>query len=181
MDEMKEKMDDVVEDGKKLVNEVLEDQYEATHKEHTFSVFDTWYEMVAVIFAVIYVTFKTYMFVSKGGYEGGIENVIEFLLSVVISLFGVFCFCAIVEVQEKLDIMSDNIDLMAGYMHDYYLDIEDDLTVIGKFDHVNYVQETKKQGGKGNYNKKNNYRKNNNNNNKGNAGKPETEASGSKE
>ena len=140
-DSVIDKLGDAVEDGKKLVNEVLTDQYEATHKKHTFSVFDTWYELVAVIFAVIFITFQTYRFIVHGGYEGGLENIIAFLLETVMAVFVVFCFCAIVEVQEKLDVMSDNIDLMAGYMHDYYLDIEDDLTVIGGFEEQTYVQQ----------------------------------------
>ena len=140
-DSVIDKLGDAVEDGKKLVNEVLTDQYEATHKKHTFSVFDTWYELVAVIFAVIFITFQTYRFIVRGGYEGGLENIIAFLLETVMAVFVVFCFCAIVEVQEKLDVMSDNIDLMAGYMHDYYLDIEDDLTVIGDFEEQTYVQQ----------------------------------------
>ena len=140
-DSVIDKLGDAVEDGKKLVNEVLKDQYEATHKKHTFSVFDTWYELVAVIFAVIFITFQTYRFIAHGGYEGGLENIIAFLLETVMAVFVVFCFCAIVEVQEKLDVMSDNIDLMAGYMHDYYLDIEDDLTVIGGFEEQTYVQQ----------------------------------------
>ena len=140
-DSVLDKLGDAVEDGKALVNEVLEDRYEATHKRHTFSVFDTWYELVAVIFAVVYIAFEAYRFVVHGGYEGGMENIIAFLLETVMAVFVVFCFCAIVEVQEKMDVMSDNIDLMAGYMHDYYLDIEDDLTVIGDFDEQTYVQQ----------------------------------------
>ncbi len=136
-----DKIGDAVEDGKELVNEVLEDKYEATHKKHTFSVFDTWYELLAVIFAIIYITFSAYWFIAHEGYEGGMGNIIKFALETVMAVFVVFCFCAIVEVQEKLDIMSDNLDLMAGYMHDYYLDIEDDLTVIGGFDEQTYVQQ----------------------------------------
>ena len=99
-----------------------------THKlEHRFSVTDSWYELLAVIFMLVYVVTKTCFFIFDGGYTQGWMATVGFILDLILAVFAVCTFCAVVEVQEKADITNFNMGLMAKSLHDYYHDIADRL------------------------------------------------------
>ena len=99
-----------------------------THKlVHRFSVTDSWYELLAVIFMLVYVVTKTCFFIFDGGYTQGWMATVGFILDLILAVFVVCTFCAVVEVQEKADITNFNMGLMAKSLHDYYHDIADRL------------------------------------------------------
>ncbi len=122
---------DAVADTAETGKDILEDGYEELHKEHTFSLADSWYELLAVIFAIIYIVFKTCRFIFDGGYEQGFVEIISFVFSLIMSIFVICCFCAVIEVQEKLDVMNHNVDLMAHINHIHFVELAERLDDIG--------------------------------------------------
>ena len=122
---------DAVTDTAETGKDILEDGYEELHKEHTFSLADSWYELLAVIFAIIYIVFKTCRFIFDGGYEQGFVEIVSFVFSLIMSIFVICCFCAVIEVQEKLDVMNHNVDLMAHINHIHFVELAERLDDIG--------------------------------------------------
>ncbi len=122
---------DAVTDTAETGKDILEDGYEEMHKEHSFSLADSWYELLAVIFAIIYIVFKTCRFIFDGGYEQGFVEIVSFVFSLIMSIFVICCFCAVIEVQEKLDVMNHNVDLMAHINHIHFLELAERLDDIG--------------------------------------------------
>ena len=137
---------DAVADTAETGKDILEDGYEELHKEHTFSLADSWYELLAVIFAIVYMVFKTCRFIFDGGYEQGFVEIISFVFSLIMSIFVICCFCAVIEVQEKLDIMNHNMDLMAHINHMHFVETVDRLDDIGEMlagEHAEATPDTK--------------------------------------
>ncbi len=122
---------DAVADTAETGKDILEGGYEELHKEHTFSLADSWYELLAVIFAIIYIVFKTCRFIFDGGYEQGFVEIVSFVFSLIMSIFVICCFCAVIEVQEKLDVMNHNVDLMAHINHIHFVELAERLDDIG--------------------------------------------------
>ena len=122
---------DAVADTDETGKDILEGGYEELHKEHTFSLADSWYELLAVIFAIIYIVFKTCRFIFDGGYEQGFVEIVSFVFSLIMSIFVICCFCAVIEVQEKLDVMNHNVDLMAHINHIHFVELAERLDDIG--------------------------------------------------
>ena len=118
----------------KSVKSGPEDTYEKLKQEHRFSVTDSWYELLAVIFMLVYVIAKTCFFIFDGGYTRGCMATVGFILDLILAVFVVCTFCAVVEVQEKADITNFNMGLMAKSLHDYYHDIADRLDELAGYE-----------------------------------------------
>lgn len=125
----------------KDVKPEAENIYEKNRQVHRFSVTDSWYELLAVIFMIVYVVTKTCFFIFDGGYTGGWMPTVGFILDLVLAVFVVCTFCAVVEVQEKADITNFNMGLMAKSLHDYYHDIADRLDELAGYEPYREAEE----------------------------------------
>lgn len=98
---------------------------EVKYKKHRFSLFDSAAEILLVIFIVAFVGYRIidFFFMYPDGTD--METIFTYIFNLAIDVLPAICMIGILELHEKLNFLSQNLELTSKYMAMYQGDLLD--------------------------------------------------------
>ena len=120
---MSDKEKDLVEETKEVEEVDYDDAEELGYQTHKFSLFDSAAEILLVIFIVAFVGYRVINFFFTYPDGAGFETIFRYLMNLVVDVLPAICLIAILELHEKIDKLSYNLNLNSEYMARYQYDL----------------------------------------------------------
>ncbi len=126
---MSDKEKDLIEETEEAKTEATaeeDDEIDAEdlgYQKHKFSLFDSAAEILLVIFIIGFVGYKVidFFFLYPDGTD--IETIFRYLFDLAVDVIPAICLIALLELHEKMDKLSYNLELNSEYMARYQGDL----------------------------------------------------------